>query len=229
MHHSHQQHQSVAHPWHGIQPFAIEEFNHHKQLTAFIEMSPLSDVKLEVDKHSGHLVIDRPNKFSNQLPCLYGFIPQTYCDQLTAQHAGKALADRGHHPPQLGGDLDPLDICVFTDRQLHGNVLAHVQVVGGLCMLDGGEIDDKIIAVLCDDTVYGACQSIHDLPKPAIAKLLHYFLTYKQPPHLASETPAKPKIELTHTYDADHAAEVISCAYHDYRNAYVPSRPDTIA
>lgn len=220
-------HQTVAHPWHGIQPFAMDKFNQHKQLTAFIEMSPLSEVKLEVDKQSGHLIIDRPNKFSNQLPCLYGFIPQTYCDRLTAQLAGKALTERDHHPTQLDGDLDPLDICVFTDRQLHGNVLAHVQVIGGLCMLDSGEIDDKIIAVLCDDTVYGACQSIHELPKPAIAKLLHYFSTYKQPPHLAGETAAEPKIVLTHTYDAHHAAEVIMCAYQDYRNTYNPAPPDS--
>ena len=215
-------HQFVAHPWHGIYPFKpnFAEFSRTQCLKAFIEMTASDDVKLEVDKVSGHLLIDRPNKFSNQLPCMYGFIPQTYCHHLTAKLANQDLKARGYDTTDCSGDLDPLDICVFTDRQIHSGVLAQAKVIGGLCMIDSGEIDDKIIAVLKDDAVYGDCHDINELPQPALAKILHYFLTYKEQPTLASE-PTKPKkIEITHTYSNHHAIEVIQQAHQDYLNAY---------
>ena len=65
-----------AHPWHGI---TVGE-NAPNVVTAFIEIVPTDTVKYEIDKETGFLKIDRPQKFSNVIPTLYGFIPQTYCD-----------------------------------------------------------------------------------------------------------------------------------------------------
>ncbi|MBQ1213555.1 MAG: inorganic diphosphatase, partial [Tidjanibacter sp.] len=62
-----------AHPWHGIDPLSPEE------VRAFIEIVPTDTVKYEVDKQTGYLSLDRPQKFSNIVPSLYGFILRTYC------------------------------------------------------------------------------------------------------------------------------------------------------
>jgi len=62
-----------SHPWHGVEigPDAPEV------VMSFIEMVPTDTVKYEVDKITGYLKIDRPQKYSNAVPALYGFIPQT--------------------------------------------------------------------------------------------------------------------------------------------------------
>ena len=90
-----------AHPWHGIEPGGKLP----EEIRAFIEISPTDTVKYEIDKTSGYLKIDRPQKYSNVVPALYGFIPQTYCgDQL----AGLCMAASGLE--HIKGDGDPLDI-----------------------------------------------------------------------------------------------------------------------
>ena len=70
-----------SHPWHGLDvgPDAPNI------LTAFIEMVPTDTVKYELDKSSGYIKIDRPQKYSNTVPALYGFIPQSFCGDLVAQ------------------------------------------------------------------------------------------------------------------------------------------------
>src|SRR4051812_20137807 len=92
-----------AHPWHGIE-IGDEAPN---IVTAYIEILPTDTVKYEIDKVSGHLKIDRPQKFSNVVPSLYGFIPQTYCDVKIAEFAAWKSGKAVHK-----GDGDPLDICV---------------------------------------------------------------------------------------------------------------------
>ena len=67
-----------AHPWHGIDPGNPEE------IRAFIEIVPTDTVKYEVDKITGYLSLDRPQKFSNIVPSLYGFIPRTDCGERRA-------------------------------------------------------------------------------------------------------------------------------------------------
>src|SRR5688572_29197300 len=94
------------HPWHGLSPGPrFPEIVH-----AYIELTPTDGVKYEIDKMSGYLKVDRPQRFSNFCPTLYGFVPRTYCGELVAAYkiAGAPLVDRG--------DNDPLDICILTDR-----------------------------------------------------------------------------------------------------------------
>ena len=71
-----------SHPWHGISMGK----NAPEEVTAFIEVVPTDTVKYEIDKTSGYLKLDRPQKFSNVVPALYGFIPQTFCGELVGQY-----------------------------------------------------------------------------------------------------------------------------------------------
>lgn len=195
-----------SHPWHGV-PIGEKA---PEEVASFIEVIPSDTVKYEIDKRSGYLKIDRPQKFSNIVPALYGFIPQTLCKDQVASYCMEKTG-RDH----IVGDDDPLDICVLTEREVtHGNIIVNAIPIGGFRMIDGGEADDKIIAVMNKDEVYGQWKDINDLPENVLNRLKHYFLTYKQ---LPGETP---KCEITHVYGYEEAREVIRRSQVDYENAY---------
>ena len=202
-----QRHASQAHPWHGVSmgPDAPDV------VTSYIEIVPTDSVKYEIDKESGILRLDRPHRFSSLCPTLYGFLPQTYCGALVAKRCADRVGVR-----DIQGDGDPLDICVLTERPIsNGNLLVRAVPVGGFRMVDGQEADDKIIAVLESDLVYGELTHIAQLPRPLIDRLKHYFLTYKQLP-----TEAKRKVEIAEVYDRAEAHEVIRRAQQDYEQLY---------
>ncbi|MDO9105875.1 MAG: inorganic pyrophosphatase [Methylovulum sp.] len=198
--------QQKAHPWHGINPGdKVPDI-----VTAFIEMVPTDTVKYEIDKTSGYLKIDRPQKFSNTVPTLYGFIPQTYCAERVAEFAalksGKAVAK---------GDGDPLDICVLSERAVtHGNIILQAIPIGGFRLLDKGDADDKIIAVMKGDEFYRQWNDVSDCPESYINRLRHYFLTYKNLPG------EKGSCEITNVYGRDEAHEVIRRSMEDYQHHY---------
>lgn len=195
-----------SHPWHGID---IGDEAPEK-VKAFIEMVPSDTVKYEIDKESGFLMVDRPQKFSNIVPALYGFIPQTYCDEEVAAFS-RERTDRD----ELEGDGDPLDILVLTDRNItHGDLILTAIPVGGLRMIDGGEADDKIIAVMKGDPIYASMKEMHDFPGAIVQRLKHYFLSYKQMPG----QPAK--CEITDVYGREEAYEVIRRSQKDYQRIY---------
>ena len=195
-----------SHPWHGID---IGE-KAPEQVASFIEVIPSDTVKYEVDKVSGYLMIDRPQKFSNIVPALYGFVPQTLCKEQVADYC---MQQTGR--TDIVGDDDPLDICVLTEREVtHGNIIVHAIPIGGMRMIDGGEADDKIIAVLKSDEIYGHWRDIKDIPDMILKRLQHYFLTYKQLPG------EKPKCEITHLYGREEAHEVIRRSQEDYNKKY---------
>jgi inorganic pyrophosphatase len=195
-----------AHPWHGIDPGA----DCPSVVTAFIEIVPSDTVKYEIDKDSGYLKIDRPQKFSNMIPTLYGFIPRTYCAESVAAYAALKSGKKVPH-----GDGDPLDICVLSERTVtHGDILLQAVPIGGFRLLDGGEADDKIIAVMKGDEFYRQWRDVSNCPPSYIDRLKHYFLTYK---HLPSEQSV---CEITHVYGREEAHEVIQRAMYDYDNHY---------
>lgn len=195
-----------SHPWHGIE---LGE-DAPNSFTCFIEMVDSDTVKYEVDKASGFLRIDRPQKFSSILPALYGFIPQTYCDVEVAKRCSDATGIKG-----IIGDGDPLDVCVLTEKRItHGDLLARVKPIGGFRMIDNGEADDKIIAVLLQDAVYGDYNDISELPAMVTDRLRHYFLTYKDLPCNDSGC------EIPEIYDAEEAKRVISASMRDYENKF---------
>lgn len=193
-----------AHPWHGIDLWADKKQN---ILNVYIEIVPENRVKYELDKKSGYLKIDRPQKFSNIIPALYGFLPRTYSKEESSKVAMESLKRNN-----LIGDEDPIDICILTDRHIkHGDILLEARPIGGFRMIDHGEVDDKVIAVLKDDATYGEMKDIGQVPEKTIESLLHYFLTYKQIPG-AEEV----KVEIAEVYDAVKAMDVISAGEKDY-------------
>jgi inorganic pyrophosphatase len=195
-----------SHPWHGVDigPDAPN------LITCFIEMVPTDTVKYEVDKITGYLRIDRPQKYSNVVPALYGFIPQTYSGAKVAEYAMSKIQRTG-----ISGDSDPIDICILTEKEItHGDILVRCRPIGGFRMIDGNEADDKIIAVLHGDAVYGDYKDIIDAPELVIDRLKHYFLTYKDLPGNKANT------EITHTYNIDEAHELIQCAMDDYQHKF---------
>jgi len=193
-----------AHPWHGVELGAQAP----QVVTAYIEIVPTDTVKYEIDKASGHLKIDRPQRFSNVCPAPYGFVPQTWCRDGVA-----ALAMRQTGRTGIVGDGDPLDICVLTERPItHGAILVRARTIGGLCLLDKGEADDKIIAVLVDDPAYGAFRDLADVPSALVDRLRHYFLTYKDIPD--ATTPRT--CEIAAVYGAARAHEVVRASIADY-------------
>lgn len=194
-----------AHPWHGIS--AGE--NVPEEVNVCVEIIPTDTVKYEIDKDTGWLQIDRPQKYSNFVPALYGFVPRTYCDENVKQ----VSIENGGNPTQ--GDLDPLDILVLSGHNItHGNIMLRAIPIGGFGMIDKGEADDKIIAVLVGDQAYGDIKDMSELSKGVINRIKHYFLTYKNLPDQPSHT------EIAYIYGAEQAKKVIQAACKDYDLKY---------
>ncbi|MES1244518.1 MAG: inorganic pyrophosphatase [Acidobacteriota bacterium] len=196
------------HPWHGVSIGAEAP----DVVTVFVEIVPTDTVKYEIDKPSGHLKVDRPQKYSNVCPTLYGFVPQTFCGErvaaLSQEHTGRAT---------VRGDGDPLDICVLSEKAFtHGDVLLQAVPIGGLRLIDREEADDKIVAVLRDDFAFGHFRSIDEVPAAQIERLKHYFLTYKRPP--GTEEPDV--VAITHVYGREEALAVIERSREDYSELF---------
>jgi inorganic pyrophosphatase len=196
-----------AHPWHGVRigdsaPDAV---------TTYIEIVPTDTIKYEIDKDSGYLRVDRPQKFSNVSPTLYGFVPQTYCHDSVATYCMERTGRTG-----IVGDGDPIDICVLTEKPIsHADILLEAVPIGGLLMIDGDEADDKLVAVLRGDAVYGSWTDISQCPDSLVDRLRHYFLTYKQVP---GEIPVA--VEITHVYGRAEAHEVLRRSQQDYHHHF---------
>jgi inorganic pyrophosphatase len=189
------------HPWHGLEVGPEVP----RVVHAFIEICPFDLVKYEVDKTTGYLRVDRPQRSSSQHPTLYGFIPKTYC----GERVGALM------PEAARGDGDPLDICVISERPISKTeILLNARVVGGFPMLDGGEADDKIIAVLENDPLWSSVDDIADLPPALIERMRHYFMTYKLIPGEEN------KVSIGPAYGFDHAKIVIQASIADYNSEF---------
>ncbi|MGA9119356.1 MAG: inorganic pyrophosphatase [Bacteroidota bacterium] len=189
------------HPWHGLDLGP----NPPEVVHAFIEITPFDGIKYEVDKTTGYLRVDRPQQTSSLPPSLYGFIPRTYCSTRVG-----ALS-----PVVKKGDGDPLDICVLSERPIsRSEVILNARVIGGIHMIDHGEADDKIIAVLEKDSVWGSAREITDIPEVWIERLRHYFATYKMVPSAPAE------VFIERVYGVEHARKVVQAAHEDYDEVF---------
>jgi inorganic pyrophosphatase len=189
------------HPWHGLEVGP----NAPDVVLAYIEITPFDRVKYEIDKETGYLRVDRPHRASSQPPNLYGFIPKTYCGKRVAALSNKTDV----------ADGDPLDICVISERPIsQPEVILNAKVVGGLQMIDNGEADDKIIAVLANDNLYAHIEDISELPDIYVERLRHYFSTYKLVPGESAS------VDVSEAYGKDHAVKVIKAAMADYEDAF---------
>ena len=139
--------------WHDIDPKAITP----DKFSAVIEISKGSSCKYELDKHTGLIRLDRVLYTATHYPANYGFIPRTYAD-----------------------DGDPLDVLVLCSQSIVPLALIDVFPIGVMRMIDGGAMDDKIIAVPCSDPSYSNIESIDDLPSHIFDEIMHFFSVYKQ-------------------------------------------------
>jgi len=196
-----------AHPWHGVS--SGPDFPH--KVVAYIEIVPTDTVKYELDKHTGELKLDRPQRYSSLCPSLYGFIPQTFCGEQVGARCAERTGLKG-----IEGDGDPMDICVLSERPFtHASFLLRAHPIGGLRMVDGNQADDKVVAVLEGDLAYGNMKELSDVPRPLIERLRHYFLTYKQIPGDAPR-----KVTIPEIYGRAEALEVIRRSQADYHTHY---------
>jgi inorganic pyrophosphatase len=190
------------HPWHGLE---VGE-NPPEIVNAFIEITPFDMIKYEVDKKTGYLRVDRPQRSSSMPPSLYGFIPRTYCGNLV----GKLSTETDK------GDGDPLDLCVISERPIdRTEVILSTRVIGGIHMIDRGEADDKIITVLDNDKYYENIKDISDLPDVLIERIRHYFGTYKLIPGEDTQD-----VYVDRVFDVKHAKKVIEASMRDYEEMF---------
>ncbi len=189
------------HPWHGLevgkQPPSLVQ--------AYIEITPYDLVKYEIDKETGYMRVDRPQRTSSQPPALYGFIPRTFCGEGVCSLSPKAKK----------GDGDPLDICVISERPIaRAEVILHARVVGGLPMVDRGEADDKIIAILETDNMWAHVSDISELPTVLVDRIYHYFSTYKIIPGHEID------VNIDRPYGREHAEKIVCAAIEDYHDHF---------
>ncbi len=138
--------------FHDIDPSRISP----ESFTAVIEISKGSKVKYELDKDTGMLMLDRILHTSTQYPANYGFIPRTYAD-----------------------DGDPLDVLVLCSEEILPLTLVQCRPIGAVMMVDGGENDEKILAVAEKDPFYKGVKRLEDIPKHAVDEICHFFSVYK--------------------------------------------------
>lgn len=140
------------HPWHDVERLPESP----DMVRALIEVPKGSNIKYELDKPSGLIKVDRILYSAVHYPANYGFIPQTYCD-----------------------DDDPLDILVFGQEAVVPLCIMRARPIGVMKMIDGGKIDDKIIAVHVDDPEYATYTNINEFPSHRLKQLQRFFEDYK--------------------------------------------------
>lgn len=177
-------------PWHAVSVGVDAP----EILTAIIEIPKGSKTKYELDKESGYLKLDRVMYSSVHYPYNYGFIPQTYCD-----------------------DNDPLDILVLTQVNVLPMCLMRAKVIGVMRMIDGGEADDKIIAVSPDDMSVSHIEDIEELPKHALRELKAFFEDYKK---LENK-----EVEVEKFQNKEKAWQIINKSIEDYK-VYMAENPE---
>ncbi len=140
------------HAWHDVKPARItpEEF------VSLIEISKGSKNKYELDKETGHLILDRVLFTSTIYPQNYGFIPRTFAR-----------------------DYDPLDVLVLCSESILPMSFVRCSPIGVLIMKDNGLPDEKIIAVCTDDPFYKDFKDINEIPEHVMAEIKHFFTVYK--------------------------------------------------
>ena len=128
-----------------------------EEMTVIIEIPRGSQNKYEIDKETGIIALDRVNHTAQAYPFDYGFVPQTLWD-----------------------DGDALDVVLLTTAPLLPGILVRARPVGIMHMIDGGEADEKIIAVPAGDPRWAEVRDIKDVNKHLLKEITHFFATYKQ-------------------------------------------------
>ena len=139
--------------WHDIYEDRIKP----DDFIAVIEISKGSKKKYELDKETGHMILDRILYTSTHYPANYGFIPRTY-----------------------GDDYDPLDVLVLCSEAIDPMTLVRCYPIGVMNMIDNGLGDEKIIAIPYNDPTYNLYTHIDALPSHIFSEMRHFFSVYKE-------------------------------------------------
>lgn len=142
--------------WHNINPSRIKE----DDFIAVVEIEKGSKNKYELDKETGSIILDRILYTSTHYPANYGFIPRTYAD-----------------------DGDPLDVLILCSENIIPLSLVHCYPIGVITMLDGGKLDEKIVAIPFEDPNYNDYKDISEVPKHVFDEMKHFFAVYKNLEH----------------------------------------------
>lgn len=138
--------------WHDISPKRITP----EDYIAVIEIPKGSKIKYELDKETGHIMLDRILYTSTHYPANYGFIPRTY-----------------------GDDEDPLDVVVICSEEIAPMTLVRCYPIGVITMKDSGKFDEKIISIPFNDPNYNTYKDISELPQHVFDEMKHFFSVYK--------------------------------------------------
>ena len=138
--------------WHDINPHRITP----NDFIAVIEIEKGSKNKYELDKETGHIILDRILYTSTHYPANYGLIPRTFAD-----------------------DGDPLDVLVVSSESIAPLSLVRCYPIGVINMQDQDSMDEKIIAIPFNDPTYNSYHSIHELPQHIFDEMRHFFSVYK--------------------------------------------------
>ena len=171
--------------WHDMDPSQITPTD----FTAVIEIPKGSKCKYELDKYTGFLKLDRVLYTSTHYPANYGFIPRTYAD-----------------------DGDPLDVLVLCSEPIYPLTLIRVYPIGVMRMIDGGKMDDKVIAIPFSDPSYLGITSIDELPAHIFDEIMHFFTVYKQ---LENKQTAVKTL-----FGKEEAEQIIRQAIEDYKKSF---------
>ncbi|MEO9954538.1 inorganic diphosphatase [Nonlabens sp.] len=175
----------TKHAWHDVSYGADAPGN----VTGIIEIPKNTRAKYELDKESGMLILDRVIYSSMYYPTNYGFIPQTYCD-----------------------DNDPLDILVLSQIEIVPMCLVECKVIGVMQMLDGGEMDDKIIAVAANDMSVAHFNDIEELPEFWKKEMRNFFQDYKK---LENK-----EVKVDEFQGREKALEIVNQSIVDYKKKF---------
>ena len=179
----------ISNPWHAV-PVGDRSPD---EVNAIIEIPQNTRAKYELDKDSGLLKLDRVLYSAVYYPANYGFIPKTYCD-----------------------DKDPLDIVVLCKIDVVPLCLIEANVIGVMRMLDGGELDDKIIAVAKNDMSVNHIKDVSELPPHFLRELKNFFEDYKKL--------EKKEVKVEEFQDAATAKAIVVKAIEDYRELVKDAR-----
>ena len=175
--------------WHDISPERITT----KSFEVFIEIPKGCKAKYELDKETGLLKLDRVLYTSTVYPANYGFIPRTYAD-----------------------DGDPLDVLVLCGETIYPCTLVKCYPIGVIKMVDGGSLDEKIIAIPFGDPTYNAYYDIQELPKHVFEEMMHFFEVYK---FLENK-----QTKVGEVYSADEAKRIIEESMDNYRKKFADNK-----
>jgi inorganic pyrophosphatase len=175
----------MTHTWHDL-PYTRDESATPETFNCVIEIPEKTKAKYEIDKETGMLVLDRVLATPMLYPYNYGFIPQTLCD-----------------------DGDALDVLVFTQVTLQPLCMLNVTPIGVMHMIDGGEEDDKIIAIASDDPQFRHIKDISEIPAQTLAEIKLFFEDYKK---LENKS-----VSVSGFKDKNTAAKIIEQSIQDYK------------